>query len=211
MGANPPSFTTLNVDDSADAAFRTVTHDTWTPGFDSPWGRITGLAPATITYEYADTSAVTVQTGSGGAWVNVLATGVPLTLIGYGFFSDTVYVGNTWDGVQDILGELTVLNPPSFTTLIIDNCADAGNHTMHEWLDPPPTPGRMAHIDGLAPARINFRAADVSSLTYLYGTGVTTINGWFSFDNNGWDGFVYLWRAPTRIDCGPPHVYNNPF
>jgi hypothetical protein len=34
-----------------------VTLDTFTPSGDTPWGSITGLAPASINYEKADTSS----------------------------------------------------------------------------------------------------------------------------------------------------------
>src|SRR5262249_11703192 len=44
---NPANSTTLNINDSADLAARTVRLSTITPGFDPvPWGSITGLAPA---------------------------------------------------------------------------------------------------------------------------------------------------------------------
>src|SRR5439155_571707 len=61
---NPPSFSTINVDDSNDAGARTVTFGTFTPSGDSAWGSITGLAPAAINYEYIDTASVTVDTGT---------------------------------------------------------------------------------------------------------------------------------------------------
>jgi hypothetical protein len=41
----------------ADATARSVTLDTFTPSGDTPWGSITGLAPASINYEKADTSS----------------------------------------------------------------------------------------------------------------------------------------------------------
>ena len=72
---NPPSFDTINVNDSADTAARTVTLSTFASG-GANWGSITGLAPAAINYKYADTSGVNITTGSGNDTVNVLATGV---------------------------------------------------------------------------------------------------------------------------------------
>ena len=78
---NPPSFTTINVDDSADGSARTVTLDTVGIGF-SYYGRIAGLAPAPILYRYADTNNVSIETGPGGATVNALTTGKPINLIG---------------------------------------------------------------------------------------------------------------------------------
>ena len=72
---NPPSFDTLNVNDSADTTARTVTLSTFASG-GTNWGSITGLAPAAINYNYTDTSSVNITTGSGNDTVNVLATGV---------------------------------------------------------------------------------------------------------------------------------------
>ena len=60
---NPPSFDTINVNDSADATARTVTLSTFTSG-GLPWGAITGLAPAAINYRYGDTTSVSVTTGT---------------------------------------------------------------------------------------------------------------------------------------------------
>jgi hypothetical protein len=40
------------------------------------------VAPAAILYDYAATNTATIQTGTGGATVNALTTGVPVNLIG---------------------------------------------------------------------------------------------------------------------------------
>jgi hypothetical protein len=60
----------LNLDDSVDGTFRTVTHDTWTSADTSVWGRIDGLAQAPITYKYLRNTSVSIATGRGGATVN---------------------------------------------------------------------------------------------------------------------------------------------
>jgi hypothetical protein len=67
---NPASHTTLNINDSADTAVRRCTLSSITPGFDAdtPWGSITGLAPATINFEWADVhSPVNISTAPGRA------------------------------------------------------------------------------------------------------------------------------------------------
>lgn len=95
---NPPSYTALTVDDSADPTFRNVTHETVSIS-GSLYGRISfGGVP--IQYKYADTSRVTLNTGSGGAQVNVLGTSTPLTLNGGGA-ADTF-------NVQGASGALTI-------------------------------------------------------------------------------------------------------
>src|SRR5262249_61459102 len=61
---NPPSYTAVTVDDSADPVVRTVTLDTYTSS-SGVFGRISfGGVP--LYYRYADTSIVTVYTGTGG-------------------------------------------------------------------------------------------------------------------------------------------------
>ena len=67
---NPPSFTTLNINDSADTVARTATLSTLTAGF----GSITGLATGTISFAYADTSSpVNIRTAVGRVSWTVLA------------------------------------------------------------------------------------------------------------------------------------------
>jgi len=59
---NPPSFDTINIFDLLDTTARTATLSTFTSG-GTPWGSITGLAPAAINFDYADTSSpVNIQT-----------------------------------------------------------------------------------------------------------------------------------------------------
>jgi hypothetical protein len=80
---NPPSLTALVVDDSGDPVYHTLIHDSFTPAGDSAFGRITGLAPAAIEYEYNDTRTATIRSGSGGVNVLVASSGEPvITLIG---------------------------------------------------------------------------------------------------------------------------------
>jgi hypothetical protein len=182
---NPPDYTTLNIDDSADGTYRNVTLDTAAlgPGL---FGQITGLAPAAIYYRYADTSAVTVRTGGGGPTVNVLATGVPATLVGDSF-GTTVNVGNPTDGVGDLWGQLNVRNPPSYTVLNIDDRGDPGTRDVVE-----STSGNTGTIHGLAPADLTFVLGDLWSLDVVTSlAGVTTfhnhssIEGWFPVTYHG--------------------------
>jgi hypothetical protein len=58
---NPPSYTTLNVDDSAARTLYIATLDTITPAGDSPLGTIAGLAPAAINFKWADVSSVNIS------------------------------------------------------------------------------------------------------------------------------------------------------
>jgi hypothetical protein len=167
---NPPSVNTINVNDSADTTARTVTLSTFVNPNDSqhnsdPWGRITGLAPAAINYEYDDTTSVSVTTGHAADTVNVLATGVTTTLSSGGG-GDTINVGN--GSVQGILGTLNIENPPSFDTINIIDLFDATARrvTLSTFVNPNDSQHNSdpwGRITGLAPAAINFDYADTSS------------------------------------------------
>jgi hypothetical protein len=179
---NPPSFTTINVDDSADATARTVTVGN---GATTGSGLIHGLAPADITFKYADTASVSVSTGTGGNTVNVPATMVPTSLIGHG--RDTVSVGNN-GSVQGISGALNITNPPSFTTINVNDSADTA--TRHATLAQATINGdsHWETLSGLAPASINYYDFDIFSVAILLdgtssvavqtdGGVYTTVNG----------------------------------
>src|SRR5262249_33098053 len=179
---NPQNWTTINVDDSADTTSRTVTVGN---GATSGFGVIHGLAPADINFKYADTAQVTIATGTGGNTVNVLATAVTTNLIGHG--SDTVNIGNN-GSVQGIWGALNITNPPSYTTINVDDSADpfAQNATLSQATingDP-----HWEDLSGLAPAAINYYDYDVSSIAMLINSSssvavldnggiYTTVNG----------------------------------
>ena len=93
---DPPSFATLNVNDSADATARTVTLGTFTPSGDTPWGSISGLAPASINYEQADLfSPVTIDGGSGGNTFNIVTLPIETVNLNTGAGNDTVNVQAT--------------------------------------------------------------------------------------------------------------------
>lgn len=79
--SNPLQFTTLTIDDSADATPRNVTLATFSSG-GTRFGSITGLAPGAINFQGGDVPAVTVDAGAGGNQfaVNSLAQGTTLTL-----------------------------------------------------------------------------------------------------------------------------------
>jgi hypothetical protein len=162
--SDPPSYNTLNIDDSADAAARTVTLSTSAPG-GVPWGEVAGLSPAPIYYKYADTSSMNLTTSPANVQVNVQATGVPTYIRTYatGPFSgaDVVNIGNA-GSLQGILGALYVCNQPGFTAINIDNYADTTQHdaTLSSFSNGP-DPGPWGSITGLAPASIDFAWNDI--------------------------------------------------
>jgi hypothetical protein len=163
----------VNVDDSADARYHTATLQTINFGGAS-YGEITGLSPAPITGEYGTGATVTVQTGTGGATVNALATGVPVRLIAHSF-NTTFNVGNA-GSVQQILGPLTITNPPSATTVNVDDSADgsARNVTLDTVMIGTSFYGR---ITGLAPAAIQY----TSNVTIETGPGGAAVHALATF------------------------------
>jgi hypothetical protein len=180
---NPPSYNTINIDDSADSTARTVTLSTLgtnsadSQGNTDVWGQVSGLAPASINYEYGDTSRLTLNTGwASGTTVNVRATDSIATtnLVGHG--STTVTVGNA-GSVQGIAGTLNIENPPSFTTITLDDSADATGRTVTlSTLGTNPNDSEhntdsWGRVTGLAPGVINYEYGDTRSLTINGGSG----------------------------------------
>src|SRR5205807_726628 len=142
---------------------RTVTLSTFSPnasdsqGNADPYGKINGLAPADINYEYFDTTKVTIRGGTGGDTFNVLATGVTTNLVAGA--SSTVNVGNA-GGVQGILGTLNIENPPSFNAITVNDSADATGRVVTLSSFTPNASDSQGNADvygkiaGLAPADI---------------------------------------------------------
>jgi hypothetical protein len=176
MVSNPLGYTTLNVNDSADAAARSVTISQ---------SGITGLAPAAINYTQSDLQALniyggsgasvytvantptsahvatTLHSGSGANTVNVLATAGALNIIGGGS-GQSVNIGQN-GSVRGILGAVSVSNPPSYTALTIDDSADAASF--------PTVTMTSSSISGLAGAPIYYTQGDLLSLTVQGGKG----------------------------------------
>jgi hypothetical protein len=170
---DPSYFATVNVDDSADLSARTVTLDTVTIGGAS-FGSITGLGSAAIRYKYADTEPVTVQTGFGGATVNVLATGTLTSIVGHA--TGIVNIGNA-GSVQQIVGPVTITDPPVGTAVMVnvDDSADGTYRTVT--LDTVTLGGSdYGRITGLAPAAIQYKYSDSNSVTVQTGTGGATVD-----------------------------------
>jgi hypothetical protein len=160
---NLSGYSSLFVNDSADVTARNVTLGALTSGV-AAWSSITGLAPASINYRYYNTHGVSITTGLAAATVNVYATDATATTsLSSGGGYDTVNVGIAGT-LQLILGVLNIENPPSHTTLNIDDSADATARPVTlGTFTPDGTP--WGSITGPAPAAINFHYADISSNT----------------------------------------------
>ena len=85
--------------------------------------------------------------------------------------------------MQNILGAINIDNPPSHTAIALDDRSDTAARNMI--IGTSPTDSGEGYISGLAPANINYRYIDTSSLTIdtdevagnivnVYENGVTT-------------------------------------
>jgi hypothetical protein len=120
----------LTANDSPDTSARTVTMAVSGSGI----ATITGLAPATITYDQVDINHVTVDGGSGGNTFNVQATVtnglLPITTVNSGSGNDTINVGDTSNTINEIRGALTVNGQAGFDIL---NINDQGSTIAHHY------------------------------------------------------------------------------
>jgi hypothetical protein len=171
---NDPAFSVITVNDTGDPTARNATQDTVVLG-GSPFGRITGLAPATIDYQYLDTNSLSLITGGGNDTVNILRDGKPFNLSNSTGAGDIVNVGNNATGMQEIFGALTMVNPPSFDVITFDDAADAvGRNFTHTIVNI--SGSNYGQLTGLAPVTILYKVADTASTTYFAGSGADTAN-----------------------------------
>jgi hypothetical protein len=174
-----PATIHVHVDDSADTAARTVTLSSFTPAGGTPWGKISGLAPAAVSYEYADVTGLSVSTGKGADTVGVWATGVSTTIINHGG-PDTDTVGYQ-HSLANINGILVVDSVVGQIQLNVDDSADSAAHTATL------KTSLIPEIVGLAPVAIGYN--NLSSLNITTGTAADTIN-------------VYSTYCPTTLNSG---------
>ncbi len=114
-----------------------------------------------IRYDNSDVSLVTMRTGNYADTINVLRNAKEMVLSSSGGL-DAVNVGNAANGVQSITGNLTIQNPPSHTTLSVNDSANTTGRAMT--LDTITlTDGLYGRILWLAPAVIEYKVADVAS------------------------------------------------
>jgi PKD domain len=109
-------------------------------------------------FDSSITNGILIQSGSGVDTVNIRGIGRPTTIDGQGG-RDIVNLGRDGE-VERVLATLTITNPPSFTTLNIDDSTDVVPRTVTMGVS-----NGFGTIDGLAPAQIRYKAADISSVT----------------------------------------------
>lgn len=182
---NPSYFSTIIMDDGADSGSRFGTLFTRgsnpadSQGNSDAWGEVTGLSPAPVSFEYGDTSSITIHTSGGGGTFNVQNTVVPTTIAGNGHTTINVGSSNT---VASIGATLNLENPSSYNTININDSADPNNRTLSLrtlGTNTADTDGNIdpwGQITGLSPGLINYEYSDTTSITVLTGYGANTIN-----------------------------------
>jgi hypothetical protein len=192
---NDPWYTDLIIDNGTDTVARTATLD-----FVNGYNVLTGLAPATIRYDDADTKNVTIQLGSAANTFNVLrtATAGGVTFIDPARADITsIHVGNSTNGLQSIQAELWI---GAVMDLTLDNRADTVARSINAAILSPTSP--WGRITGLSPAPIlyqcsvAFGSGQLASLQLLGGSGgnTYTING-----TSDTGAFRKNWRLDTAL------------
>jgi hypothetical protein len=183
----------MTLNDSANPFSRNVTLDVV-----NGKGVITGLAPATITFEEDGIGTLTISGGSGGNAFTVLNTpnggsfGLTTVNLKTGVGQDTVAVRRSADGsflyifgqngrdtvhignagsVQGIEGFVEVNNLGSFTDLFVDDSADAAHRdvTLDTRFTGDVLDPNHIRVRGLAPGEISYNVHDVSTATISAG------------------------------------------
>jgi hypothetical protein len=167
---NSAGLTTLNISDQGDSIARTGNVGVVFGSLGVLLGMTGG---GSVLWNTAHVAAVNITSGSGADTLNVESTNNNMTLSSTGG-GDLVNVGNSSNGVLSITGSITVLNPPSFTTLTVDDTADITPRNIS--LDTVSINGSLhGRISGLAPAQISYRINDVTSpITINAGSGGDT-------------------------------------
>ncbi len=184
---NPSFYTDLTIDDRADPTAQPGA-DKGQPSVVISEGAVTGLAPAPIYYQQLDLGSLSVlgddhgntftvantpfhigltldtrlSTGLGNDTVTVLATTGPLIVNGDAG-QDVVVIGNAVNGVQSIIGDVTIANRAGETDLTLDDRANrfARSAVIVD----------EAAVTGLARATIGYQQDDLSSLAIDGGSG----------------------------------------
>jgi hypothetical protein len=118
-------------------------------------------------------NSIQINGGSAALTTNILSNDKPLHLVG-GPNGGLVYLGDG-NGVRDIQGTITLENPPNYNSVSV---YDFGDHTARTVTLHTVTINGAAYgqISGLAPAVINYKYADTSSLTVVGSDAGGTFN-----------------------------------
>jgi hypothetical protein len=170
---NSPQHNTLDIHDDGDSGNHTVTLSSFTPAGDSEFGSITGLAPAAINFEYADTTAVNVKFGTGTRTVNVTGTGVTTNL--FNLATATVNIGSS-NSVAGIRGTLNLENEPTSDTVNINDAADSAAHRALIETVTRSGDTSLGQLTGIGAAAITWDYFDTAAVNVNFGTGTSEVD-----------------------------------
>jgi hypothetical protein len=226
---NPLSDLNVVLDDSADAAARSVNISNFNANHDTTIG---GIAPATITCGSADIRSLSILTGTGADVMTIFGTSAALMIDSAGG-NDTVNIGDGDDPLFNVLYEPIQVdnNGGGLTTLNVHDEGDVGSRDV-SMVPSAFTPGH-ADIFGIAYYNFTYNLDQIGALTINGSAGASTyaisatpnahpatVNGGSNADaftvtgtngaltlrgNNGTDTFTVnanLPGAPVAIDSG---------
>jgi hypothetical protein len=130
---NEPNYDTVNINDQSDTTTHTATIDTVTRSGDTSLGRLQGIGAAPITWDYFDTTAVSINFGGGTSTVNVLGTGVLTNLNGNPAGVNTLVganVNTTWNITGANSGNFSNANAAASFTNFQNLTGGSGNDTF---------------------------------------------------------------------------------
>jgi hypothetical protein len=203
--ANPTGrfFTWLNLVDSSDAGYRNVSVQSVILG-DGLYGQVSGLAPAAIQYSYANTLLVGVNTGTGGAAINVSGSGIPTYLQGNGL-NTSIYLST-----QNLQGPVSISSYVNGSIAVdISDVADPDTRTVTLDTSTPDT--EHVRVFGLTPQSIDLTSASLQSLGIEGGSGGNTFvvqtTSAYSFPTTIYTGFGNNTVVVQGTSTSPLSVY----
>ncbi len=128
-----------------------------------------GANTITVTGTSKDTTKTTITGGSAGNTFSIQGTTSALAVVAKGNLAnpDAVNIGDpATNNVAAINGAVSITDPPGFAAITIGDAGDGSSRTV--------SVGSGA-ITGLAPAAINYNAADVKSLNVTFGNLANTV------------------------------------
>jgi hypothetical protein len=212
---NTASFTALTVDDANDTSSSSFSMNVGSDGVGTIFfGPSVGL----ISYNEADVSTVTVNAGAFGNTVDVQDTvglfSFQSTVVNTGLGKDhvfvegttgaltingqsgrdTVQVGNGFNKMADINGNVLVTNKGSFTDLVLSDGGDTSGHNVTM-----ATSGANGTVSGLSFGTITYVQNDVSSVQVI-GGGSSTSGNTFTVANTATNPYLSVY---TYLFSGP--------
>jgi hypothetical protein len=159
---NPTHHNIITIDDAANTVARNATLDDVTIS-GAPYGRLTGLAPATINWKYNDTTSISITQGAGADSLAVKRHQKPLTIQGTAG-ADTVTLGGVAGiGMNAIIAATSVYNTSGATTLVLNDSTDTTATSLNTLIHEMNTL-LLGRVTGMSPAPVDYRFGQVNNV-----------------------------------------------